>query len=199
MAQNMVWWQTTMPSELIDIVSKTLSGHDNQFSTAETTGGVNLKIRDSKTIWMEEAHWITGLCWHYIMMANRENFLYDIDRVEGGTLQYTSYEPGEYYHWHVDADILSSRVPNLTNPDVEFVQSNIENIRKLSIIVQLSDPEEYSGGEVQLQYSDRSTGFIPKQKGTVIVFDSRTLHRVKKIKSGRRKSLVGWVTGPRWK
>ena len=41
--------------------------------------------------------------------------------------------------------------------------------------------------------------FAPKQKGTLIVFDSRTKHRVRTVKSGLRKSLVGWVVGPRWK
>jgi PKHD-type hydroxylase len=39
--------------------------------------------------------------------------------------------------------------------------------------------------------------FAPKQRGAIIFFDSRTPHRVRKIKSGMRKSLVGWVVGPR--
>ena len=41
--------------------------------------------------------------------------------------------------------------------------------------------------------------FAPKQKGTLIVFDSRTKHRVRTVKTGLRKSIVGWVVGPRWK
>ena len=39
----------------------------------------------------------------------------------------------------------------------------------------------------------------PKNRGCMIVFDSRTIHRVTNIESGIRKSLVGWVLGPRWK
>jgi predicted 2-oxoglutarate/Fe(II)-dependent dioxygenase YbiX len=35
--------------------------------------------------------------------------------------------------------------------------------------------------------------------GSVILFDSRTKHRVKKIRRGVRKSIVGWVVGPRWR
>ena len=38
-----------------------------------------------------------------------------------------------------------------------------------------------------------------KEKGTIIIFDSRMRHRVRKVKSGTRKSIVGWVEGPRWK
>ena len=41
--------------------------------------------------------------------------------------------------------------------------------------------------------------YNPKQKGIIAFFDSRTPHRVRKVKSGMRKSLVGWVVGPRWK
>ena len=72
-------------------------------------------------------------------------------------------------------------------------------MRKLSFSLQLSDPKDYVGGELQFLGSDDSTFFAPKQKGSLVVFDSRTKHRVVKVKSGVRRSLVGWVVGPRWK
>jgi len=199
MANNLYWFQTTMPLELVELVESTLQPHDSSFSTSRTTSGVHLEIRDSKTLWVNEKNWIVGLCWHYVMLANKENFLYDIDGFEGGTMQYTSYEPGEYYNWHVDGDIANCRQPTLENKTDEFIQSNLEKCRKLSIILQLSDPNDYTGGEVQIQFSDRATSFIPKHRGTLAVFDSRCLHRVKPVRSGHRKSLVGWIEGPRWK
>ena len=39
----------------------------------------------------------------------------------------------------------------------------------------------------------------PRERGSIILFDSRTPHRVHKVRKGERKSLVGWVVGPRWK
>ena len=39
----------------------------------------------------------------------------------------------------------------------------------------------------------------PRQKGSIMLFDSRTPHRVHKVTRGVRKSIVGWVVGPRWK
>ena len=39
----------------------------------------------------------------------------------------------------------------------------------------------------------------PRQRGAIILFDSRTKHRVLKVTKGVRKSIVGWVLGPRWK
>jgi PKHD-type hydroxylase len=74
-----------------------------------------------------------------------------------------------------------------------------EYVRKLSFSLQLSDPEDYTGGEVQFMDNSRKTYFAPKQRGTLIMFDSRTPHRVRKVKSGMRKSLVGWVVGKRWR
>ena len=59
--------------------------------------------------------------------------------------------------------------------------------------------KDYRGGEVEFINSAGERYFAPKQKGTLIVFDSRTKHRVRTVKSGLRKSLVGWVVGPRWK
>ena len=39
---------------------------------------------------------------------------------------------------------------------------------------------------------------MPRSRGTVSIFDSRTQHRVQKITKGTRKSLVGWCVGPLW-
>ena len=36
----------------------------------------------------------------------------------------------------------------------------------------------------------------PRQRGTVILFGSRTQHRVLKVTKGTRKSIVGWTVGP---
>ena len=33
----------------------------------------------------------------------------------------------------------------------------------------------------------------------MVLFDSRTQHRVLPVKKGVRKSIVGWTVGPRWK
>ena len=72
-------------------------------------------------------------------------------------------------------------------------------MRKLSFSLQLSDPDQYTGGELEFLDNSGKTMFAPKQRGTMVVFDSRLKHRVRRVKSGLRKSIVGWVVGPRWK
>ena len=74
-----------------------------------------------------------------------------------------------------------------------------ELIRKLSFSMQLSGPDDYEGGNLQFQLDNGECIFAPRQKGAVILFDSRLRHRVLPITKGIRKSLVGWCNGPRWR
>lgn len=66
--------------------------------------------------------------------------------------------------------------------------------RKISVVVQLSDPADYEGGDLQL-YTARSPKIIPKGQGNVAVFPSYMLHGVTPVVKGERKSLVVWASG----
>lgn len=198
MAFDCAWYFTSLPEDLVNVLENDISTFDETFESAVTLSGSNLKIRDSKTTWIPETHWISGLCYHYVLLANRTNFRYDITGIDKGLLQYTSYSEGEYYGWHQDSGVPS--LATIGDDEREnFITTNSERVRKLSFILQLSDPDEYTGGEVQLMRADNSSYFLPKTRGTFAVFDSRIMHRVKKVHSGTRKSLVGWIVGPRWK
>ena len=205
MAFLTTWNMTDLPSEMIDILEKDIEKFDDWQDDSKVMGNqLAPKIRNSKNAWIPTEHWIGGLIWYYIQKANRENFLYDLWDIDGGSIQYTHYEPGDYYTWHVDGDITSTFKPNIkpgsgVNISEDQVLQKGECVRKLSFSLQLSDAKDYKGGEVEFINSAGERYFAPKQKGTLIVFDSRTKHRVRTVKSGLRKSLVGWVVGPRWK
>ena len=205
MAFLTTWSMTDLPSEMIDILEKDIEKFDDWQDDSKVMGNQFVpKIRNSKNAWIPTEHWIGGLIWYYIQKANRENFLYDLWDIDGGSIQYTHYEPGDYYTWHVDGDITSTFKPNIkpgsgVNISQDQVLQKGECVRKLSFSLQLSDAKDYKGGEVEFINSAGERYFAPKQKGTLIVFDSRTKHRVRTVKSGLRKSLVGWVVGPRWK
>ena len=135
---------------------------------------------------------------------NRGNFCYDILDIDGGTLQYTHYGPGQYYNWHRDDDVDTMYTPEQKiqskgNIGKDLLTIQGEMVRKLSFSLQLSDPEDYKGGELEFIDNSNKPFLAPKQRGTMVVFDSRVKHRVRKVKSGLRKSIVGWVIGPRWK
>ena len=138
------------------------------------------------------------------MRANRENFLYDLRNIDGESMQYTRYEAGQYYKWHNDAGLDGQYKPVAVGNRADglgqdFVNENVEMVRKLSFTMQLSDPDDYEGGNVQLLSEAGESYICPRQRGTMILFDSRTQHRVLKVTKGTRKSIVGWTVGPRWK
>jgi PKHD-type hydroxylase len=134
-----------------------------------------------------------------VQRANGENFCYDIAGFQGERLQYTVYEKDQFYSWHQDEGLGSLRRVDYQN---HLGKSDGDITRKLSVTLQLSDPGEYEGGELQL-FDPGTPGekllTAPRDQGTVLVFDSRVPHRVRKVKSGTRRSLVGWVMGPRWR
>ena len=192
MANTCTWCNTKLPSGVIDLMCKDLVDKCEPNIKESTLKNNELviddKIRKSKNSWLSTNHWIGGFIWHYIMKFNRENFLYDISNIEDEAIQYTVYNKGDYYHWHTDQDI-----GEINKPD-EFV-------RKLSFTLQLSDDSEYTGGDLEFtDFADSERKFtVPRNRGTIIIFDSRVPHRVRPVESGTRKTLVGWVIGKRWR
>ena len=211
MAHLVYWTFSEIPSEMVDILVKDLKKYDKAIKDSvvrDEVGNPALEetkgVRKSSNAWIDGSNWVSGFVWYYIMKANRENFMYDIEGIDTNEIQYTEYQKGEYYDWHIDDDITRCMVNDnvLTSADnhgENIAILNGEYIRKLSFSIQLSDPEDYEGGELEFNVNNEERFFAPNKKGTVIIFDSRIQHRVREVKSGVRKSLVGWVVGPRWK
>jgi len=206
MAQESLWYFTDLQEGIVNFVEKDLTENfDKSMSDSKLYGdSTNKERRDSQNTWIPTTHWVAGFLWHYVQRANRENFLYDLRNIDRESLQYTRYETGQFYGWHSDAGLATHYKPqsvgNLSEGLAnDFVNENIELVRKLSFSLQLSDPDDYEGGNVQfLDESDKSY-FAPRKRGTIVLFDSRIKHRVLKVTKGTRKSIVGWVVGPRWR
>ena len=91
-------------------------------------------------------------------------------------LQLAQYDHEDFFDWHLDFGIGDS------------------STRKLSISIQLSDPDSYEGGDLQFRINNKEID-APRAQGTAIIFPSFIMHRVTPIVSGFRRSLVGWVSG----
>lgn len=213
MAYQSIWYHTGLPKDIVNILDDYVSENfDSEMKDSELLGRHKDKNkRNSENAWIDTNHWIAGFIWHYVNKANRENFRYDLTNIDGENLQYTKYSEGQYYNWHNDAGISNYYKPQYVgnsgnfddDPDnlqtTDFLKASCELVRKLSFTLQLSDPDEYEGGNVQLIDEAGRSYIAPRQRGTIILFDSRTQHRVIKVKKGVRKSIVGWVLGPRWR
>ena len=111
-------------------------------------------------------------------MAN-QSYNFDVNIIIDD-IQFTLYKSTEKgkYDWHDD-----------------ILEHEIETMRKLSVSVQLSDENEYEGGELEI--ATPPINFIAsKKKGTIVVFPSYLIHRVKEVTKGNRISLVLWIDGP---
>jgi PKHD-type hydroxylase len=205
MASSVCWEFTELPVEVIDILENDIKKFDTSIQPSLLVGDFsNTHIRSNQNTWINTSHWIGGWLWYYVSKINRANFLYDITDIDNETLQYTHYKEGQFYSWHSDTALDTYHKPQVRYASTvgrgqeEMIQSG-EYVRKLSFTLQLSEPTDYRGGEVEFLDSEGQRFLAPKQRGTMIVFDSRTRHRVRKVKEGLRKSIVGWVVGPRWK
>tara|TARA_B100000925_G_scaffold288681_1_gene270151 strand:+ start:846 stop:1412 length:567 start_codon:yes stop_codon:yes gene_type:complete len=149
----------------------------------------NQNLRSCKINWVEGSD-LRSLLLSLCHQAN-VNAEWNLQILGGEGMQYTVYDEGDHYDWHVDAQgILKSQMMGMC-PDTP--------VRKISLTVFLNDPEEYEGGELELELfgplaKERSVKF-KESKGTVIFFPSDTWHKVNPVKSGVRKSLVTWFGG----
>lgn len=143
-------------------------------------GRFDQKVRQSALVWLpegEEFEWATQRMARLAGDANRDAFRYALDGFEE-QLQIASYSPGHYYDWHIDRG-----------------RGAIAGRRKLTLSVQLTDPETYVGGELELN-SDGRPFQVSADQGSMVAFAAHTLHRVAPVVSGTRCSLVTWVHGP---
>jgi len=135
-------------------------------------------LRKSKIMFLNsgENDWIYDKLAIACVQVNTNKFKFDLTGFQTA-LQLASYGPEDFFEWHLD-----------------YGAGDISN-RKLSITVQLSDPNEYEGGDLQFMINHKAVS-APKTKGTAIIFPSYTQHRVLPVTSGCRKSIVGWIAGP---
>jgi|TARA_R100001163_G_C5059394_1_gene196090 PKHD-type hydroxylase len=207
MAHKLLWYETQMKDNLLNIIASELKlNFSSNFKESEINGIEKDKLRKSQNAWIPSSHWVAGLIWHYVMLANRTNFNYNLTRMDHELMQYTHYGEGMYYNWHTDGDIDTAYTPtsgesNYTQESLaqDYVIQNADLVRKLSFVLQLSNPADYEGGELQIEDALGNIVSATKTKGALIFFDSRTRHRVSKVTKGFRQSLVGWVVGPMWK
>jgi PKHD-type hydroxylase len=172
-------------SKIIQLLIDEINENQENFEIAkigsdEEMDPYSLKnIRNSFVYFLPSTHWVHGIVWDYILKANSEIWNYNIEGIQ--SLQLTKYGPNQFYNWHVDFN------PDKNHPDY---------LRKLSLTIQLNDPSEYDGGVLEIfDYHGKKIS-TQRNKGCVCVFESRTRHRVTKVKSGVRYSLVAWIVGP---
>jgi PKHD-type hydroxylase len=93
--------------------------------------------------------------------------------------QVFKYSEKEYYDWHFDLNIM---MPS----------------RKITFIINLTDPEEYQGGAIEFLNIDTADANISEQ-GSCLIFPSYIPYRINPIKKGIKHILVGHIHGALFK
>lgn len=178
------WWEGAFTEEELN----TLQEQAKTATTRALVGGnpdeTSLKnIRRSHITWMfknNETTWVYEKLSHVVSSMNAKHYNFDLTGF-GEAIQLTNYDSSEMgmYDWHLDG-------------------GGGHYSRKLSLVVQLTDPSMYEGGNLQIMTSNDPVN-VRKQRGLIALFPSFMLHRVTPVTQGTRQSLVCWITGPRFR
>ena len=178
-----VWWDGAFSEQQLDwLQDKAKRAEQNAQVGNGGEGVVNPNLRRSQVSWLTnttETKWVFEKLASVISQMNAQHFRFDLTGF-GEPLQLTNYDQSEngMYGWHQDYGGGVSR--------------------KLSMSVQLTDPSEYEGGNLQVMTSSEPQN-VRKQRGLIAIFPSYVMHQVTPVTQGSRQSLVTWVSGPAFK
>ena len=174
---------------ILNEINKSSLKMENSYVNSNDGGIVPDDLRISDVSFLDDSTELSNMLYSLVM-----NYNYNISKwkwdVRGlsDSPQYTIYNKGGQYGWHSDTEPSNSD------------NYNPLSVRKISISIFLNDPDEYEGGELDIEFKgprDKQryeTFKLPK--GSVLIFPSQRWHRVRPVISGIRKSLVVWFSGP---
>ena len=113
-----------------------------------------------------------------LKIANIQYFNYDVEGID--KLRFLKYGIGGRYEWHTDYGRHEC------------------SMRKLTGIIQLSDSNDYEGGDFEFGLTDtEGSGLLKgnRNKGCLLVFPSFLSHRVAPLTKGKRYSIITWLEG----
>ena len=159
----------------------------DKFETAKLGGDENRadnKTRKTNIHWSEDQT-LFDMVGHYGASANK-NGGWNLQTSAMESIQIGQYPTGGHYNWHVDG----LGIEPIDAPDNEFLHGKT---RKISFVLWLND--DFEGGEFEFHKSHVKDNVIRPSTGTIVLFPSWVMHRVKPVKQGTRYSAVTWLVG----
>lgn len=139
-------------------------------------------LRRADIAWLDdlpEGSWAMDRLTTLVARANRDSYGFDLTEfAESAQIARYSADRLGHFDWHSDIG-----------------KGPLAMRRKLTVVVQLSDPDAYEGGTLDLR-PDSSVQAAPRAQGTAVIFPSFVLHRVTPVSHGTRWSLTLWAHGP---
>lgn len=111
-----------------------------------------------------------------VLIENYKSIYSPLNYSSISELQYIEYIKGDFFKRHSDV-----------------VHSDAEDRRVLTMSINLSEPDEYEGGELVVYDKDGSKHVLSKTKGSFIIIPAFMDHEAKIVTSGKRKVLICWL------
>jgi PKHD-type hydroxylase len=147
-----------------------------------TRNATDHNLRRADLVWLDEVEgsaWVMDKIIDLVREANRAIYGYDLsDFSESAQVARYGADREGHFDWH--SDIGDGRLASK---------------RKLTIVVQLSEPSAYTGGMLELM-PGAGTVTADTAQGAATIFPSFVLHRVTPVTEGERRSLTIWCHGP---
>ena len=183
--QNYYYYEKGFSDDELNKIYKDVATLDFVQASTIDAASVNKQIRSSSVKWVPKTQqwvWLYEKLMNMAIEANNTLWKFNLYTILDD-IQYTEYYATEdgHYTWHQD---FGPGKPSL---------------RKVSITVQLSGPDEYEGGDLEYWQGGYSITKAPKDRGVVFVFPSYMMHRVTPVIKGTRRSFVLWVGGEHYK
>lgn len=122
--------------------------------------------------------------WKTAIEANRDFFNFHISKLDFIQLaEYDASYQGEYKEHH----------------DVFWINNDPYFHRKLSCIIQLSDPNSYIGGDFEITETRTALDKETREQGSIIYMPSFLRHKANPVTRGTRYSIAAWFEGPKWR
>jgi len=192
MKQEWAYWVNCVSHIDCDAVtSLALKLPEHQPTLGFNSGTTDNDMRRSVLRWIDVAKNpeftnIYDIMWKTMIRVNHDFFNFNVTKLP--PMQFTEYDESYLGEYKMHQDVF------WVNPGTTH--------RKISLVLQLTDPSEYEGGDLLFHH----TGFPPtdgdmkemKKKGTVIAFPSFLFHQLTPVTKGKRRSLVAWFEGPKF-
>lgn len=140
----------------------------------------NVKAIGSHFPLNDETSWIYNRMAGLVNEINDSTFKFDLTGFKENFYYLTYSEPDEHFGWHID---IGAETPAP---------------RKLSVVLQLSDPSEYEGGDFEVLVAQHHVT-AKKEKGIITAFPSFKIHRVTPVTKGKRRVLSVFTHGPNFR
>jgi PKHD-type hydroxylase len=186
------YWNNYVTADICDqVISYALKLEQQMPTLGYDSGSQNENFRRSRVRWIDvnvnpEFTFIYDLMWKALIKINQDWFSFNVTSLP--PMQFTEYEESYQGEYQLHQDV--------------FWVNGGSTHRKISLVLQLSDPANYEGGNLMFEKvgSEPSNADYEamRARGTIVAFPSFVYHKLTPVTRGKRYSLVAWFEGPKF-